>query len=148
MLTRMIEQRLVLAVLSGWDQIPDEALDLVITFVVSQAVNQQSPAEEKKYFSIHLLIFSFLISEARCLVRFYCESFRAFSKFWWLTEKGFSYLQITSMSRSARCHLNRPWFKMSFHRPQLEEKTQFRVSSRPTVNRHVFEMQENLETNQ
>lgn len=24
------------------------------------------------------------------------------------------------MSLSARCHLNRPWFKMSFHRPHLE----------------------------
>lgn len=44
MLTRVIEQRLVLAFLGGCDQIPDEALDLVITFVVSQAVNQQSPA--------------------------------------------------------------------------------------------------------
>lgn len=43
MLTRVIEQRLVLAFLGGRDQIPDEALDLVITFVVSQAVNQQSP---------------------------------------------------------------------------------------------------------
>lgn len=43
-LTRVIQQRLVLAFLGGGDQIPDEALDLVITFVVSQAVNQESPA--------------------------------------------------------------------------------------------------------
>lgn len=47
-LTGVIEQRLVLALLGGCDQIPDEALDLVVTFVVSQAVNQQSPAEQKK----------------------------------------------------------------------------------------------------
>lgn len=46
-LTRVIEQRLVLAFLGGCDQIPDEALDLVVTFVVSQAVNQQSPASPK-----------------------------------------------------------------------------------------------------
>ena len=49
MLTRVIEQRLVLALFGGSDQVPDEALDLVVTFVVSQAVNQQSPAAENKY---------------------------------------------------------------------------------------------------
>lgn len=40
--TWMVEQRLVLTLLDGGDQVPDEALDLLITFVVSQAVHQQS----------------------------------------------------------------------------------------------------------
>lgn len=40
----MIDQRLVLPFLDGGDQVPDEAFDLLITFVVSQAVNQQSSA--------------------------------------------------------------------------------------------------------
>lgn len=44
MLTRVIEQRLVLALLGGCDQIPDEAFDFIITFVVPQTVNKQSPA--------------------------------------------------------------------------------------------------------
>ena len=48
MLTRVVEQRLFLSFLGGCDQIPDEALDLVITFVVFQAVNQQSPAQQKQ----------------------------------------------------------------------------------------------------
>lgn len=39
-LTRVIEQRLVLSVFWGGDQIPDEALDIVVTFVVFQAVNK------------------------------------------------------------------------------------------------------------
>lgn len=47
MLTRVVEQRLFLSFLGRRDQIPDEALDLVITFVVFQAVNQQSPAQQK-----------------------------------------------------------------------------------------------------
>lgn len=34
-LTWVIEQGPVVAFLGGWNQIPDEALDLVITFVVS-----------------------------------------------------------------------------------------------------------------
>lgn len=46
-LTRVIEQRLVLPVFRGGNQIPDEALDLIVTFVVFQAVNQQSPAGRK-----------------------------------------------------------------------------------------------------
>lgn len=40
----MVEQRLVLTLLDGGDQVPDEALDLLIALVVPQAVNQQSPA--------------------------------------------------------------------------------------------------------
>lgn len=47
MLTRVIEQRLVLAFFGGGNQIPDEALDLVITFIMSQTVNQQSSVWEK-----------------------------------------------------------------------------------------------------
>lgn len=47
MLTRVVEQRLFLSFLGRRDQIPDEALDLVITFVVFQTVNQQSPAQQK-----------------------------------------------------------------------------------------------------
>lgn len=46
----MIEQLLVLvlALLTGGDQVPDEALDLIVTFVVLQAINQQSPEGKKK----------------------------------------------------------------------------------------------------
>lgn len=47
MLTRVIYECLVLAFLGGCDQIPDEALYLVIAFVVSQAVNQKSPTQQK-----------------------------------------------------------------------------------------------------
>lgn len=44
-LTGVIEQRLVLAVFGGGNQIPDEALDLVVPFIMSQTVNQQSSAQ-------------------------------------------------------------------------------------------------------
>lgn len=40
----MIEQRLVLAFFGGGNQVPDEALDLVVAFIVSQTVNQQGSA--------------------------------------------------------------------------------------------------------
>lgn len=33
---------------------------------------------------------------------------------------GPAYLEMTSMSLSVRCHLKRPWFKMSFQRPHLQ----------------------------
>ena len=36
----MVHQGLVLALLAGGDEVPDEALDLVVSFVVSQAVHQ------------------------------------------------------------------------------------------------------------
>lgn len=47
MLTGVIYECLILAFLGGCDQIPDEALYLVIAFVVSQAVNQKSPTQQK-----------------------------------------------------------------------------------------------------
>lgn len=42
----MVLQRLVMAVLRGRDEVPDEALDLVVALVVAQAVNQQRPAQQ------------------------------------------------------------------------------------------------------
>lgn len=44
--TRVIEQRLVLTLFAGSYQVPDEAFDLVVTFVVFQTINQQSPEDE------------------------------------------------------------------------------------------------------
>ena len=40
--------------------VPDEALDLVITFVVFQAVNQQSPAQQKQIHFKFVHVFFFL----------------------------------------------------------------------------------------
>lgn len=45
----MVEQSLVLlSVFGGRDQVPDEALDFIVSFVVSEAVHQQSPGRDLK----------------------------------------------------------------------------------------------------
>lgn len=116
-LTGVIEQRLVLAVFGGGNQIPDEALDLVVPFIMSQTVDQQSSAHTTSHAQ------AFRRAENPPAVILLPRAFRS----------GRAYLQITSMSLSARCHLNRPWFKMSFHRPHLHGHSQSRKRAFPAA---------------
>lgn len=117
--TGVIEQRLVLTLFAGSNQVPDEAFDLVVTFVVFQTINQQSPEDQRDVCRVESS------AQESLKIRF-C-----------------AHLQMISMSLSVRCHLKRPWFKMSFHRPQLDRaevkrwnhKMEIREESRMSRNR-------------